>query len=174
MASRERALSWGHINLNVQDLEVAISFYEKLGFAVMLPGIPYLDLEREGLRSVPDGMARAMGLPLGTRGRACILRLGEGFPMLDLTAFERGEGEALETASATTASASGGLGFVRICLATRDLAAESERLRALGVPFLTSPCEHEEGLAKVALCRDPDGNLIELIEIDLAKWAPPA
>ena len=36
---------WGHININVADLDLSISFYEELGFEIFMPGIPYLGLE---------------------------------------------------------------------------------------------------------------------------------
>ena len=37
-------LSWGHININVSNLDASIEFYEKIGFEVFLPVIPYLEL----------------------------------------------------------------------------------------------------------------------------------
>lgn len=61
-------------------------------------------------------------------------------------------------------------GFVRICLASENVRADYDRLVAAGVEFETAPLEMDRGLAKVALCRDPDGALIELIQIDSAKW----
>lgn len=39
-------LSWGHINVNVTNLEDSIAFYELLSFNVMMPGIPYLNLNQ--------------------------------------------------------------------------------------------------------------------------------
>ena len=41
--------TWGHININVSNLERSIEFYEKLGFEVFMPEIPYLGLNREAV-----------------------------------------------------------------------------------------------------------------------------
>ena len=41
-------LSWGHVNLNVVDLERSIEFYARLGFVEFLPGIAYLGITRDG------------------------------------------------------------------------------------------------------------------------------
>ena len=37
-------LAWGHININVSNLERSIAFYQHLGFQVFIPAIPYLGL----------------------------------------------------------------------------------------------------------------------------------
>ena len=162
MSENGPAFAWGHVNLNVADLERSIAFYALFGFDVFIPSIPYLGLVREETRSLSDANAATLGVPAGTRGRACILQLGDGFPKLDLTQFEIGDGRSpLETRDH---------GFARICLASTDLARDYERLAAAGVCFLTPPQETEGGLADVALCRDPDGALIELIQIDAPKW----
>ena len=62
------------------------------------------------------------------------------------------------------------LGIVRICLATQNLADDHAALTQAGVEFLSGPTEGVGGLADIAICRDPDGTLIELIEIHLEKW----
>ena len=49
MKQQTPSLSWGHININVSNLDQSIAFYQKLGFSVLLPGIPYL-----GLTATPE------------------------------------------------------------------------------------------------------------------------
>ncbi len=156
-------LSWGHINVNVSDLDRAVAFYEKLGFRLALPGIPYLALEQEGTGEVsPEAICDALGVPQGSAGRACIMQLGDGFPMLDLTEFDRGAGrKPLENAD---------LGVVRICLASSDLGRDYEELVSAGVEFLSEPKPGHQGMAEIAVCKDPDGTLIELIQLHLDKW----
>ena len=78
---------WGHINVNVRDLDVSVDFYRKLGFEVFIPGIPYLGLSAEQPLEVVADAAEALGIPPGTAGRACIMQLDNGFPKLDLTEF---------------------------------------------------------------------------------------
>ena len=65
----------------------------------------------------------------------------------------------------------GDLGVVRICLVSTDLPADYERLSGLGVEFLSPPAPAASGLADVAVCRDPDGALIELLQVYLDRWA---
>ena len=165
MADSAVKLAWGHINVNVRDLDRSIAFYEKLGFEIFIPGIPYLDLRQgEELRALPDAGASALGLEAGRAGRACIMQLGDGFPKLDLTQLDEGSPESggpLETRDR---------GIVRLCLASGDLAADYERLREAGVEFVSAPITQTGGLADVAVCLDPDGTMIELIQIRLEKW----
>lgn len=166
-ASRpERPLAWGHVNLNVTDLERSIAFYGALGFSVFLEAIPYLEIERQASRALPADACAALGLAEGVRARGCILQLGDTFPKLDLTELEAAAGSPPPRPPLATADR----GLVRLCLASSDLASDVERLAGAGAEFLTPPREDERGLAKIALCRDPDGNLIELIQIDAAKW----
>lgn len=158
---------WGHVNLNVRDLERAIAFYAQLGFRPFRDEIPYLGLERESERLLPDSACAVLGLEPGARGRGCILELDGGFPKLDLTALVEESLDAPPRAPLATRD----LGLVRLCLATTDLDREYARLSAEGIAFGSPPRTDERRLAKVALCLDPDGNQIELIEIDLARWA---
>lgn len=156
-------LSWGHINLNVSNLERSIAFYSKLGFEVFIPAIPYLGMTADaGHDPLSVGSSTALGVPSGTTGRACIMQLGDGFPKLDLTEFSD-----LQQAPPLT---NGDLGFVRLCLGTEDLAKDVQRLSARGVEFVSDPQTGHAGLADVAVCMDPDGALIELIQIYPDRW----
>ena len=167
MSERAPGLSWGHINLNVRDLDASIAFYEKLGFQVFLPSIPYLGWSSGvSAEPAPEPCTRALGLPDGTRARACILQLGDGFPKLDVTELRRDDPRPpLEN---------GDRGLVRICLASRDLSADHARLSGQGVRFLAPPATAKDGLAEIAVCVDPDGALIELIQLHLERWLPPS
>ena len=73
---------WGHININVADLDLSISFYEEFGFEIFMSGIPYLGLEAEEFKEMPPSMAEALGVPFGTKGRSCIMQLDKGLPCL--------------------------------------------------------------------------------------------
>lgn len=154
---------WGHINVNVSDLERSIAFYELLGFEVFMPAIPYFGLERSEARPLADAHADVLGVPRGTTGRACIVQLDDGFPKLDLT--------ELDCPASAPPLGTRDRGVVRICLACADLAAEVARLESAGVEFLTPPASGTADLVEVALCRDPDGTLIELLQIYMDRWA---
>ena len=163
MTTEKPSLNWGHINVNVANLERSIAFYQKLGFEVFIPAIPYIGLDSApGEKPLPDDSAAALGIQQGTRGRACIMQLGDGFPKLDLTEFS-----GLDQAAPLTNS---DRGLVRICLASDDLARDVQRLKADGVEFLTEPKAGHVGLADIAVCKDPDGTLIELLQVYLERW----
>ena len=164
MSDRLPRLAWGHININVTNLERSIAFYDKLGFEVFIPGIPYLSLRADAPATVePEGTALALGLPAGSLGRACIMQLGDGFPKIDLTELaNKSQAKPLTNAD---------LGLVRLCLVSRNLVEDYARLREQGVEFLSAPQAGKDGLADVAVCVDPDGTLIELLQVYLDKWA---
>lgn len=155
--------SWGHININVRNLERSIEFYRKLGFEIFIPGIPYLALHKGAqIQPLPADAATALGVDQGTHGRACIMQLDQGFPKLDLTEFA-----GLEQAPPL---ANSDLGLVRICLATEDLQRDVSYLEAEGVEFISPPKTGYEDLADIAVCKDPDGTLIELLQVYLDRW----
>ena len=65
-------------------------------------------------------------------------------------------------------------GITHICIAVSDIAAEHARLSAAGMAFL-SPPQDVPGLCRAVYGRDPDGNIVELIEADPAgPFALPA
>lgn len=163
MSAGTKGFGWGHVNLNVADLERSIGFYELLGFSVFMPGIPYLGLSEQESTTLEDAWAEVLGVAPGTRGRACIMQLGEGFPKLDLTEFD--------TADPAPPLGNGDRGLVRLCLACEDLDAQYERLVAAGVPFLTPPRVGAGEIADLAVCSDPDGTRIELIRLNLDRIA---
>ena len=155
-------LSWGHININVSDLPTSIEFYEKLGFSLMIPGVPYLGIGMDSGAQIPVKQSDALGVPAGTTARACIMQLDRGFPKIDLTEYAKESPQA--------AAANDDLGIVRLCLASQNLTQDYAHLKSVGVEFLSEPTEGVGGLADIAICRDPDGILIELIELHLEKW----
>ncbi len=165
MAEKRPRLSWGHININVRSLDRSVAFYRKLGFEIFIPGIPYLALgDADPARPLPDAAATALGLTAGTRGRACIMQLDDGFPKIDLTEFtDEQRREPLNNAD---------LGLVRICLVTEDLRRDVAHLKSEGVEFISEPQAGHDGLADVAVCKDPDGTLIELLQVYLERWRP--
>ncbi|MCZ6852341.1 MAG: VOC family protein [Gammaproteobacteria bacterium] len=163
MSDRVPRFAWGHININVSNLDRSIEFYEKLGFEVFIPAIPYLGLTTQaGAAAMPEASARALGLAAETRGRACIMQLGRGFPKIDLTEFA----DTAQEKPLTNAD----LGLVRVCLVSQNLQDDYARLRESGVEFLSTPQPGKDGLADIATCVDPDGTLIELLQVYLDKW----
>jgi catechol 2,3-dioxygenase-like lactoylglutathione lyase family enzyme len=167
MSKYQSRLGWGHININVSNLDRSIAFYKKLGFDVMIPAIPYLGLSDKGMsRPIPQAAVTALGLPQGANGRACIMQLNNSFPKIDLT-------ELMGT-SQHKPLGNVDLGLVRICLSSQDLQQDYDDLLEQGVEFLSSPQGCVDGMADIAVCADPDGTLIELIQVYLEKWPKPS
>lgn len=163
MADQQAGFGWGHININVRDLDRSVEFYRRLGFEIFIPGIPYLALTNQADAGLlPGDAADALGIARGARGRACIMQLDDGFPKLDLTEFVDLKADGPLT--------NADLGVVRICLVTEDLEGEVARLKGEGVTFVSEPKSGHGGLADMAVCQDPDGTLIELLQVYLDRW----
>ena len=92
------------------------------------------------------------------------MQLGDVFPKIDLTEFVD-----MEQSSPLTNS---DLGLVRLCLSSNNLEADVARLESQGVEFLSAPSSAAHDLAEVAVCRDPDGTLIELLQVYIERWQP--
>lgn len=159
---------WGHVNINVTDLERSIAFYEKLGFELYLPDIPYLGLSRDsGPRALTVTSAIALGLERGASGRGCIMQLtGGGYPKIDLIELEFHTDADRRSAPLNNAD----LGLVRLCLIAPDVAMACAALTAQGVEFLSTPQHGQNEMVTMATCKDPDGTLIELLEIHRERW----
>jgi len=56
------------------------------------------------------------------------------------------------------------IGVSHVAFTVDDLGFEYERLQAKSVVFTSPPQNSPDGYAKVAFCKDPDGNLVELVE----------
>lgn len=160
MANYQPDLAWGHVNINVRKLENSIKFYELMGFKVLIEGIPYLDLDSVyPARYLPDDAADAMGIDRGLQGRSVIMQLGNGFPKIDLI--------ELVTDSKRSPLSNSDLGLVRFCLLTQDLHGVVAHLKTHGVPFISDIKSAHRDLAQIAICKDPDGTLIELLQPQL-------
>lgn len=58
-------------------------------------------------------------------------------------------------------------GYTHICISVDDIDADYVRLTAAGMVF-NCPPQTAEGLCRATYGRDPDGNLVELMQIDAA------
>ena len=57
------------------------------------------------------------------------------------------------------------IGISHIALTVDNLDKEYNALKKKGVVFNASPQYSPDGYAKVTFCKDPDGNLVELVEV---------
>ncbi len=138
-----------HINVNCRDLDRSRAFYEALGFQGVL------DLAAGG---APE-MLRGLGLRRDARARAVIMMLDPDSPRstrLDLIEWldPPTGGEALADLTQ--------VGAARIALWTKGIDAEYERLRGVGVEFLSEPVDMNG--TRFCCFKDPDGTILELID----------
>lgn len=132
-----------HFGVNVSDLDAAVAFYrDRLGFE---------EGRRFAASSAQDDL---LGLD---RVEAEIAFLEAGGGTLELKAYASPPGENVNDDGAPH-----DVGMAHLCLAVDDLDAWYDRL-AEDVEFLSPPRAVDSG-ARIANLRDPDGNVVELIE----------
>jgi catechol 2,3-dioxygenase-like lactoylglutathione lyase family enzyme len=87
--------------------------------------------------------------------RAVMLQLGESY--LELFEFSSPVPQSGDAARPVCDH-----GITHICLQVRNLHEEHDRMKAAGMQFMSPPLTQETGY--VVYGRDPDGNVVELIE----------
>jgi len=142
-----------HTVVNCRELDESVAFYRRLGFEV-------LDDRRDVIW--PEFVATLFGLEEAQgRGVLMVLPSDPEGPMLDLIEWVTPKAEFPDPA------ASGHSVPRIIAFRTRNLAEAVRELTSAGVPFVSAM--HEPGAALGILgsicCRDPNGNLIEMIEL---------
>ena len=136
-----------HVGIVVVDLDRALRFYrDLLGLGVV--------------REMDEGgeyLARLMNLP-GASARTVKLA-APGGGMVELLRFTSHPGAVGPEPSAAAPGCS------HVAFTVPDLEALHERLAAAGVRFHAPPQTSPDGGARVAYCRDPEGTIVELVEI---------
>ena len=143
-----------HININCTNFERSFEFYRKLGFKMIR------DLGEGALRKINPGLR----LPIEARARAVLMILGDDprSTRIDLIEWKdpRTEGRAYPNLLHA--------GMARIALRTKTLREDYAALKAQGIEFWGEPIMmklksgKEEGFV---CCEDPDGTVIELIQV---------
>ncbi len=141
-----------HFTLAVRNLERSINFYAQVGFQII----------HDRRNTIwPESVAENFGMRVA-QGRGVLMAIdaGELHTRLDLIEWLQprlsGPDTPVEERIPTL-----------IALLTENVAAAYHDLRARGIEFvvLRDDVEHHRlGIKAVALCRDPDGNLLEFIE----------
>ena len=143
-----------HTVVNCRDLDESVAFYRKLGFEVL-----------NDRRNVtwPDFVAGIFGLKRANgRGVLMVLPTDRDGPMIDLI-------EWVEPKAAFPDPAQRREVVPRIiAFRTRGVHDAYEALKAKGVRFTQAPHTPTEalGIVGTACCYDPNGNIVELIELE--------
>ena len=138
-----------HPSLTTADLDRALGFYRDL-----LGLVPVFDFGWEAGTEMSDAAAAITGIS-GSTARAVVLKAGNAF----LEIFEY----ATPPSQRQDDRAMSNHGFSHVCFDVADAHAEHARLSDLGVPFVGPPVD--VGPMRIAFCRDPDGNFVELQQI---------
>ena len=134
-----------HCGLVVADIEKSIEFYtQMLGFKI----------EKDNLETGPfiDSICKLNN----TRVRTVKMSL-EGTIALELLHFSSHE-KPKNRQDITSP------GFTHLALTVNDLDNLYDNLFVNGLEFNSIPSISPDGKAKVVFCRDPEGNLLELVE----------
>ncbi|MBW8814306.1 MAG: VOC family protein [Caulobacterales bacterium] len=136
-----------HASITTGDLDRLVRFYrDLLGFQLVM----------ESSWEAGNQAADAIYGLTDTSVRMAMLRMPNGF--LELFEFRHPVGKAGDPNRPVCDQ-----GLTHICLAVTGIQAEYERLLAAGVRFHCPP-QHAPGLCTATYARDPDGNIVELME----------
>ncbi len=138
-----KIISIDHMSFTVSDIEATNAFFAKLGF------------EPEK-RYVSSGLAadEGTGTPDADVDISWLRHPGGG-PKLELLRYQNQPiGRAVHNSQ---------VGAAHLCLRVEDVNAEYERLSGEGVTFVSAPHSDDFGVVWV-YSRDPDGNVVELLQ----------
>ena len=138
-----------HVSITTPDRDRLVAFYrDLLGFEVVS-------------ESAWDGGAETADRIFGLKDTAVrMTMLRQANLYLEIFQFERPAGRAGDPDRPVCDA-----GVTHMCLAVRDIDAEHARLSAAGMRFHCPP-QGSGRVGKATYGRDPDGNIIELIEPD--------
>lgn len=137
-----------HIGITVSDLERSLRFYcEGLGYRLF----------RERRRQSGDYISALVGLP-GAEVDIVLLEATDG-SKLELLQYRSHASAPGAAASASEA------GRPHFALTVSDLGGIYDRRGELEITFKSAPLESPDDPVRVAYCHDPDGVIIELVEL---------
>lgn len=144
-------MGFHHAAISTPDLERCVRFYKGI--------VGCEEAWTFGWESGSEDADALTGLK-GSAARAVMLKLGESF----LEVFEFG---APKPRTADPMRPVCDHGITHICLQVKDLHEEHARMKAAGMEFMSEPLTQDSGY--VIYGRDPDGNVVELIEFTGAQ-----
>lgn len=138
-----------HVGLSTADIRRSIHFYHDL--LGMELSEPEDSIENQKPYDNIFGLTNV-------KAKSAMLRLGT--MQIELFEFERPRGKTPDLTQPVNNPR-----IYHICFEVKDLDREYQRLKAAGVPFISAP--QDFSIAKAVYGRDPDGNVVELLQ-----WAP--
>ena len=148
-----------HVAISAADIDGLIDWYvDAFGLEVV---------SRGGWQSGSDVIDSIVGLP-GSAARTAMLRGPNVY--IEMFQYEQPEGRAAAGDRPVCDH-----GYTHFGVVVDDIDAEHARLSALGMRFHAAPTPREGMGGRLRACygRDPEGNVIELIEILSKDWPAP-
>ena len=137
-----------HVAISTGDIERSLSFYRDL--------LGFEQISRFGWEEGSEGADLITGLT-NSSCSAAMLKLNNAFvELFEFSTPSPGEGDPNRPVSDH--------GITHLCVAVSDIDAEYERLKAAGMRFHCPP-QRMGGSTRATYGRDPDGNVVELLEI---------
>ncbi|HEY1837498.1 MAG TPA: VOC family protein [Rhizomicrobium sp.] len=153
MSSQWRLKHLYHTIVNAKDIDESVAFYEMLGFEIISD-------RRDA--DWPKGGGVSFGLVPDTKGRGVLMVLpgDPGGPMMDIIEWIEPKAAFAEPSPRTIPRV--------IAFRTENVRQAHKELKAKGVTFTTEEPTSipQAGIVACAVARDPNGNLIEMIELE--------
>ncbi len=142
-----------HTIINARDIDDSVAFYEMLGFQIV---------SDRRAAVWPDGSGASFALIPNPKGKGVLMILPDDpdGPMLDLIEWQEPKATFVPNAPTTIPRV--------IAFRTENVRAAHRALKARGVRFTTEEPTSipEAGILACAVAYDPNGNLIEMIELE--------
>ena len=138
-------MKFSHVGISVTDIDRSIAFYRDLfGMEQLCEVFPFGGEQFETIMDIP-----------GVQGRMCMI--GKGTLQLELFEFANSRPKDPEYPVSDR-------GYSHFGFEVEDIAATYEKLRAADVRIHSPVITFMGGGMKAAYCRDPDGNVFEIME----------
>lgn len=135
-----------HMGIVVDDLEAAVSFYRE-----------YFEMDEQfRLTTEPEPFGELLGVDHDAPANIAFLATEDGFT-LELEEHGSAERDVNEEATPTD------VGYPHSCFEVPDIHAFYEEYEE-EIDFVSEPGSATDSGATIVYCRDPSGNLVELIE----------
>jgi catechol 2,3-dioxygenase-like lactoylglutathione lyase family enzyme len=141
-----------HFGIVVSDLDGALAFYRDLLGLKEVRRMEESGTFIETVLALPDARVTTVKLEASPGG-----------VQIELLQFHSHPAAAMAPRPAYE------LGPTHLALTVDDLDTLHRRMVAAGLPFLSPPQRSVDGRARVAFCRDPEGTLLELVEVVSAQ-----
>jgi catechol 2,3-dioxygenase-like lactoylglutathione lyase family enzyme len=147
-------MQFNHVGISVTDLDRSIAFYRDMfGMEPLTDPFPFSGDQFSEIMDIPDA-----------QGRMCMIAGGNLW--LELFEFANPAGKAKDPNYKVSDRGISHFGFN-----VEDIAATYDKLKAAGVPVHGRLQTFMGGGMRAAYCRDPDGNVFEIMQ---PKGYPPA